>query len=249
MGIFAIRVRRDPADDPGARGSLPAEVRKGLPPRFEAVAEALASGSDSVPACHELGRELARDGASLEETLEGLRDTWRAVHGGDPSYDAIAALLVAWSESTLSYLHQISCEDPMTGLGSLAHVRSRLAELYRGRSAGTMGESHALVVCELPGAGTAITGDGGQRLTRGLLLSRLGEATRTVFAGGEIVGRVGTHRVAVVARRDDRLGTRVRLLRSLLDGIDLGGTTRVWIEGLPANDTTAGLLLDELARS
>ena len=243
-----MRVRRTPADDPEAGGSLPAEVRKGLPPRFEAVAEALASGSDSVPACHVVGRELARDGASLEETLEGLRTTWHAVHGGDPSYDAISALLVAWSDSTLSYLHQISCEDPMTGLGSLAHVRSRLAELFRAHAPGSLTESHALVVCEMPGAGVGTTDDGGERLTRGLLMARLGEAVRTVFAGGETVGRLGTHRVVVLARRDDRLGTRVRVLRTLLSGIDLGGPTRVWIEGLPATDTTAALLLDELAR-
>jgi hypothetical protein len=226
-------------------------VRKGLPPRFEAVAEALASGSDSVEACHVVGRDLARDGASLEETLEGLRATWRAVRGGDPPYDAISALLVAWSDSTLSYLHQISCEDPMTGLGSLAHVRSRLSELFRADAAGSLShplkQSHALVVCELPRAGADGT-DGGERLTRGLQMARLGEAVRTVFVGGETVGRLGSHRVVVVACRDDRLGTRVRVLRTLLAGIDLGGPTRVWIEGMPGNDATAALLLDELAR-
>jgi hypothetical protein len=38
------------------------------------------------------------------------------------------------------------------------------------------------------------------------------------------------------------------VLRTLLAGIDLGGPTRVWIEGMPGNDATAALLLDELAR-
>ena len=63
------------------------------PSRFEAVAEALAAGEDPHDVCSEVGRLLATDGASLEEALGGLRDTWRRVCGSDPSYDAISALL------------------------------------------------------------------------------------------------------------------------------------------------------------
>ena len=54
---------------------------------------------------------------------------------------------------------------------------------------------------------------------------------------------------AIVAERDDRLGRRVRLLRSLLQRVDSDGrASRVWIEGLPSADAPAALLLDELAR-
>ena len=58
---------------------------------------------------------------------------------------------MAWSEATLGYLHQLSCEDPLTGLASLAHVRSRLSELYRCRATGTAPcpHTHALVVLDL----------------------------------------------------------------------------------------------------
>ena len=64
-------------------------------------------------------------------------------------------------------------------------------------------------------------------------ITRLGEATRTVFAGTETIGRLGEHRVAVVVERSDRLGRRVALLRKLLTQVDLSGqTARVWIEGL-----------------
>ena len=38
---------------------------------------------------------------------------------------------MAWSDATLEYLHDLSCEDPLTGLASLAHVRTRLDEIYR----------------------------------------------------------------------------------------------------------------------
>ena len=51
------------------------------------------------------------------------------MRGDEPDFDATEALSVAWSEETLGYLHQVSCEDPLTGLATLAHLRARLAEL------------------------------------------------------------------------------------------------------------------------
>jgi GGDEF domain-containing protein len=243
MGIFAIRARRSPVADPGASGELSDGRWSGLPPRFEAVAEVLASGSDSTGACEVAGRTLAQDGASLEDSLEGLRTTWRLVHGCDPSYVAVKALLAAWSDATLAYLHQISCEDPMTGLATLTHVRSRLTEMLRD------GTDHrrALVVCELPD-------DPRSTLTRAMLLTRLGEAARTVFPGPEVIGRVGARRVVVIADRDERIGARVRVLRALASplGQEQAGPERpprIWIEGVPATDAAVRALLDELARS
>ena len=56
------------------------------------------------------------------------------------------------------------------------------------------------------------------------------------------------HRVGILTRRDDHLGRRVRVLRTLLDGAEPHGLVRVWIEGLPSTDAVAGMLLDELAR-
>lgn len=244
MRIFSSRQRRDAAVGPGARRALPGQAREGLPHQFEAVAEALASGSDSTEACRVVGREQALDGASLDETLAALRATWRLVLDADPSYDAVAALLGAWSDATLAYLHQLSCEDPMTGLASLAHLRSRVSELYRGAREPD-GPKHALVVCDL----VALDRGHSDSFTRALVLTRVGEAARTVFPGPETIGRLGCHRVAVVAPRHERLGARVRLLRSLVEGTrEDGYAVRAWIEGLPGSDAGAALLLDELAR-
>lgn len=247
MGLFALRARR-PTAGPGTSGLLSPGVQMGLPRRFEAVAEALVSGSDPCDACSVVGRDLALDGSSLEDTMAGLRQTWRTLLGCDPSYDATSALLVGWSEAALSYFHALSCEDPMTGLATRVHVRSRLGDLYRQHGATDVNTAWALVVCELTGeapAGGEL--DAGHRLARSLRLARVGEAARTVFAGGETVGRLAPHRVVVVASRGDRLGTRVRLLRSLVAGLT-DDPPRVWIEGLPATDLAASQLLDELAR-
>ena len=82
MGIFALRSRTAPAVDPGAGATIPEPVRMGLPPRFEAVAEMLASGSDSTSeACAVAGALLAKDGASLDEALAALQTTYQTILG------------------------------------------------------------------------------------------------------------------------------------------------------------------------
>jgi hypothetical protein len=226
-----------------------ADERLGLPHRFDAIGEALISGSDVIDACSVAGQELARDGASVEEALAGLRATWQTATGTDPTYDVVTALLTAWSETTLGYLHQLSCEDPLTGLSSQAHLRSRLSEVYRlAAPAGGDGTGeYALVVLALP-LGDDPAEEPVDHFTRAMRLARAGELARTAFARDETVARLGTHRVAVLTRRDDRLGRRVQLLRTLVEGAEPHGPVRVWIEGLPATDAAAGTVLDELVR-
>jgi len=250
---FAARVRRISATGPGVR-SRTREARLGLPHRFEAVGEALTSGSGLLDACAVAGQDLARDGASMQEALDGLRDTAHRTAGGDPPFDAVSSLLTAWGETTLGYLHQLSCDDPLTGLSSQAHLRSRLSELHRLPPTEQAVAGHALVVCTLP-FGDDPSEEPVDHFTRAMRLARAGEMARTVFARDETVARVGMHRVAVLARRDDRLGRRVRVLRTLLGGVEGPGSrvpggpvVRVWIEGLPSSDAGTGMLLDELAR-
>lgn len=255
MGIFATRVRRNVPVDPEAGRALSEAERSGLPPRFEAVGEALASGSSSTEACSVLGRSLAQDGRSLQEVLDGLRQTWLVIVGEEPAFADIAAICEAWSESTLSYLHQMSCEDPMTGIASLAHVRTRLSELYRGelRGEGEVQTRYALVVADLlthEGHPQGLGLPPEDRLSRAMHLARLGDAARTVFPGAETIGRLGESRIVVLVSRGTRLGRRVALLRTFVSDLDLPGLrSRVWIEGLPPTDEGAAMLLTELARS
>jgi hypothetical protein len=223
----------------------------GVPVRFEAIGEALASGSSSTEACAVVGRDLARDGASLHDGLESLRTTYRAVAGVDPSYDDVLALSQGWSESTLGFLHQISCADPMTGLATLHHLRTRLSDLYRVQhpSGARVRHSHALVVADLPSDPMGLDLDRVDTLTWSLRMARLGEAARTVFPGADTIAGVATRRVLVLTERDDRLGQRGSLLRRMVDTLEVDGRhTRVWIEGLPPTDAGAVSLLDELAR-
>ncbi|HEU5045863.1 MAG TPA: hypothetical protein VFT75_17205 [Nocardioidaceae bacterium] len=251
MPIFtAFARRRTTLGDQAPEREIPEAVRQALPRRFEAVGEALASGKDALAACAVVGRDVARDGASLGEALDGLRATFHLLGAGSPDFAATHELAVAWSEATLEYLHQLSCEDPLTGLASLAHVRTRLAELYRDaeQTDVCVQTSHALVVVELrflpaqPAAELAFT--------RALRLVRVAEAIRAVFSGGETIGRVGTEKAVVLVPRSADLGTSVKVLREFLGDLDLGAAdTRLWIEGLPASPDSAGRLLDDLARA
>lgn len=237
MGFFATRSRGSTGDPEG--GPLPASVTRSLPPRFLAIAEALATGSNSESACAVTGEALARDGISLSEALDGLRETAHLVLGLEPSFDDLRALSQAWSEATLGYLSQLSCTDPLTGLSTLAHLRTAVADLYRDAAAAVEARQ-ALVVVEAP-----LTHAGeGAPITQALALMRLGESARTVFAHAQTIGAAGARRVVILADRDARLARRVTLLRRMV-GAD---QARVWIEGLPGSDFAAALLLDELTR-
>ncbi|MDI6909620.1 hypothetical protein [Nocardioides sp.] len=248
MGRFTTRRRRATTGDPETRVELSLQLCAALPPRFEAVGEALVSGSGTVPACEVAGALLAADGLSLEESLEGLAVTSRLVHGTDPGFAETRALTVAWSDAVLGYLHGLSCDDPLTGLASLAHLRSRVSDVYRGegRTGASVSESHALVVVAAPPWPDAATGRS-DVLTRAMRTAQLGDTARAVFAGSETIGHVAPGRVVVLAGRDERIGRRVGLLRRMLDGSAVPHA-RVWIEGLPDSDDAAGRLLDELTR-
>jgi hypothetical protein len=250
MGIFATRTRRGAQAEVASDAETGSDVQRLLPARFEAVGERLAAGLDASAACAMVGREMARDGADLGEALDGLKATYARVLGGEPDFRAVRALGMAWSEETLGYLHQLSCENPLTGLASLPHLRATLTEVYRGAEHGetSPSTSHALVLLELPVLAQPTAWEEAFEST--MRFARLAEAARMAFPGGETICQASPARVVVLARRGDLLAPRVGLLRDLVE--DLApetGRARVWIEGLPPYNHGAGLLLDEIARS
>ena len=244
MGLFTTLSRRTATT--GDKSQEMPERLRGCPARFEAVGEALVAGSRAHAACAVVGRELARDGVDLGEALNGLRSTYARVLGREPDFAATEALSVAWSDETLGYLHQVSCENPLTGLATLAHLRARLAELQRAAEAsGTPATTgHALVVVDLPVQ--SIDGQFGHAL----IMARIADRVRLVFSGEESIAEANPSRLLVLAPRTEDLGLRVVVLRDLIsDSSSLGGAVRVWIEGLPSSHAAMAALLDELART
>ncbi len=248
MAMFTAFGRRRPGSGETPGQELPDDVRQALPPRFEAVGEALVSARDTRPACAVVGRDVARDGAGLGEALHGLRTTFDLVLGMEPDFVSVESLSVAWGEATLEFLHDLSCEDPLTGMASVAHLRTRIGEMYReaDQTGEPVCETHALVVVQMASADVE---RGVDRFTRALQLVQVAQMMRAVFAGGETLARLGADRAVVVVRRLPQLGASVTMLRDLLADLGLGGTDlRVWIEGLPAAADSAPRLLDELCR-
>ena len=247
MGLFATLSSRTTATV-GKSQELPERLRRQLPARFEAVGEALLADSDIHAACAVVGRDLARDGVDLSEALHGLRSTFALIVRTEPDFASTEAFSVAWSDETLGFLHQVSCENPLTGLATLAHVRSRVAEVLRAAEeyADLDGAGHVLVVIDHP----TDAPDGGG-IARALAMARIADRARLVFAGSETIGEASPSRLLVLAERSETLGNRVAVLRDLIaGGTPIGQQpARVWIEGLPTNHAASASLLDELARS
>lgn len=248
MAFFAFREKADALPPSSPAVGLSEQVRSAIPTSFEAVGEALAGGRRATDACEVVGRALSAEGVSLEEALTGLRTTYELVAGTEPAYADACALALGWSESTLAYLHQLSCADPLTGLASTAHLRGRLTELYRGTGGpAPLRERYALVVVEA--APTRRYGLAEEVFGTDLRMSRVGESVRSVFPGSETICRIGPRRLVVLTVRDATLGRRTTLLRRLLDaGLHTHGGVRIWTESLPDSNESVAALLDELSR-
>ncbi len=224
-------------------------VRRDLVPGgFEALADALDGENSLISVALEIGRRTARDGASLDDVLANLRTTYQCILDGvEPPFEVTRALSGAWADASLSYLHAISCEDPLTGLASLAHVRTRIIEIYREAArVGTQGPpAHALLVVEIRWSDSSSA-----RLDRLLQMIDVAEIVRSFYTGDETVGQLNGSRAVAVIRRDDRIFDSMGNLLSLLRRWEAktGVGTRLWIEGLPASASSAEILLDELAR-
>ena len=77
MRIFATLGRRLTVADPGVSEPEPTVERSGLPHRFEAVGEALTSGSDVIGVCSVAGQELA---ITCRPCIT-LPLAWQSLHG------------------------------------------------------------------------------------------------------------------------------------------------------------------------
>jgi hypothetical protein len=130
----------------------------------------------------------------------------------------------------------------------MAHLRGRLTELYRGDARGpALRDGYTLVVVEA--SSPRLSGVADEVFGLDLRMSRIGESARSVFSGGETICRIGPRRIVVLATRNEALGRRTGLLRSLLEiGERSHGGVRIWTESLPLAGEQVSSLLDELSR-
>lgn len=207
--------------------------------------DALDSGhADIASVAHVVGASAANFGSPLQEVLDQLERAYARI-GTEPAYSVVKALTVAWSEAALSHQYELSCEDPLTALSTLAHLRSRLGDLYRGaeRDASAARDSHAVVVVELAASESA------NLLNGSLAMLEVSEAMRAVYSGDETIAQLGPRRAAALVARDRTDRSTLELLRILVRRQSPGvAEPRLWIESLPRNAAGIGWLLTELAR-
>lgn len=239
MSPFTARTRR----------TTPQSRRDLVPAGFEPLFDALEDGAPLLGVVEELGRSAAAEGTALDDALANLALTYQAVGEivDEPPFEVVRALAGAWADSSMRFLHSISCEDPLTGLASLAHVRTRMSEVYResGRQGVVPTSTHALLVVQLHWPDTVTT-----TFDRLLRLIDVAEILRSVYTGDEVIGQVTGSRAVALVRRDESIGNSVSSLLCLLQDWEqrTGVVTRLWIEGLPASQLAGEALLDELAR-
>jgi hypothetical protein len=132
-----------------------------------------------------------------------------------------------------------TCEDPLTGLVSLAFLRTRLGEIYReARQCGTcVADTHRLVVTELPHRL-----DPWDRLSAIILISN---DLRATFPGGETLSLAGSSRAIALVRAVPELAFRATGLRRSLS--EAHGA-RLRLIKPPAQHAEALRLLDGLSR-
>ncbi|YCK33155.1 hypothetical protein ACNF49_03330 [Actinomadura sp. ATCC 39365] len=99
---------------------------------------AATDGGDLPRACEELGAARAGAGVGINEGLGDLAALFAVTDRGEPTFPLVRAYAAGWAEQSFAPMSDLQCEDPLTGLATVAYLRTRLGELYRGRSrAGT----------------------------------------------------------------------------------------------------------------
>lgn len=205
------------------------------------LADAVRDGrSDVADVAREVGASAAQLGVPLHEVMWHVE---RAHAGREPSFATTRAAALAWAERALVLHADLRCEDPLTSLATLPHVRSRLAEIYRraDREGTHVADTTALVVVELPRA------HAGHELEVALRALDVAEAMRGVFRGDEIVAQLSSRRFSALVLRERADVLTLIVLRAVLEVALEGVRPRLWVEHLPSSDDGVAQMLAELS--
>ncbi|MFC6884718.1 MULTISPECIES: hypothetical protein [Actinomadura] len=198
-------------------------------PAVEAVVEAVCDGRGMARACARLGQARGRAGVGIGEALDDLGALFSVLDWPDPPLPLVRCTAQGWVDAGMMALAAENCEDPLTGLTTVAYLRGRLAELYRAirispppaplppdaplrprppTDADAVLSGHCLVMVDLS--------DGSEpwrRLARSVVVA---QDLRAVFPDGETLTMVGTGRAAALVPLEPDLEQRVERLRNLL---------------------------------
>ncbi|MEV4159394.1 hypothetical protein [Nonomuraea dietziae] len=157
-------------------------------PAVEQAIKAVNRGHGLTRACMALGDARARAGVGIAEGMTDLAALFRLLGGADPPLAALRSFATGWAEAGFAPIGELRCEDPLTGLVSVAYLRTRLAEIYREGTA----RRHCLVVV------TVTVADAWERVAALLHVAAL---LREVFPLGDTLVRLGHGRAAALTTR------------------------------------------------
>jgi hypothetical protein len=172
-----------------------------------------AAAADLTGACVGLGRSRACAGVGIAETIEDLAALFAVLDRGAPPLPLVSSLAEGWAEEGLARHAQGCCEDPLTGLATVAYLRTRLAEVYR--EAACLGtapsRTHRLIVLRVPPGR-----DRWRQLARAITL---GHDLRTAFPGGDTLAQAGAADPAIgLVRAYPDLRIRYSMLHRVIGG-------------------------------
>lgn len=214
-------------------------------PGVEALAEALTVGASAVPAAARLGRERARAGVGISETMDDVDALYAAIGRGGSPVTTVRALCEGWADGEADFRASPAVTDAESGLATAAYLVARLAELY----GSAVADRYALVVLDVVTAGD----DPWARAARNAVI---GSALEDTFGRGRPMAKVSDGVFAVVVERGPDLGAALAALRDqvsvrarrLKGGNVLRQPPRVWVEALPPTHDFVGDVLEALRR-
>lgn len=209
-----------------------------------ALCTALSTPSDDpAVVAHEVGASAAQLGDPLEDLLTTIEVAYLEARASDPEYRVIKAAMTAWHEQMTLFNLEVSCEDPLTTMATLAHVRSRIEDAYRvaGTRCRAPEAEYALVLMQFAERPRALP------LEASMDVLRIARVLRLVFDADECFAPLTSRRYVVLAHRSriDRVGD----LRTVFaaDGLD-DAIERIWVESMPPSPDDVSWLLSELSR-
>jgi len=221
-------------------------------PAVDALVEALADGTDALPAVERLGGARAAAGVGISEAIDDLACLFAAL-GTDatPPLELVRALCEGWAAEQAAAPALTHCVDPDSGLPTAQYLGVRLGETYgrADRSGHPAGQTHALLVTDVEATQLAPW----SRIVRSAVV---GEALTVIYGEGHPMAALGRGVFAVLVERSADLGAEALGLRDrLVDHARSHGAQdlirqppRVWVEALPATRLAAVELLEHLSR-
>ncbi len=200
-------------------------------PCVDTLCAAAVERTDMATACARLGQARARAGVTIGAALDDFAALSDTIGWPAPPQRLVKAVAEGWVDA---YQVRDDCRDPLTGLCTAVHLRTRLGEMYRAVDPPAPTD-HRIIVVSLDARISA------WRRTARLIV--LGYELRRFFDRGETAALLGHTRIGVLVPAHADLSERLHDLRF---GLCAEHGANIWPVALPQRHEEALTLLDDI---